>query len=92
MGSSTQYRSNCDSRPTLAIASATSQRWFASTDSLMLGPTASRTSFTRLMSSSMSAPTFNLIWVKPLSSAALTRARTLSSEYPSQPAEVVYAG
>ena len=92
VGSSIQYGSYPASRRTQSTASATSQRWLASMAMRTSGPTASRATRMRRTSSSTSAPTFSLIWVNPSATACLDSRYTLSSSYPSQPADVVYAG
>ena len=51
-----------------------------------------RMSLPRLRSDSKSLPTFILKWLKPLAMAPFVSWRTFSSEYPSHPTEVMYAG
>ena len=76
-----------------SIASSTSHRWLASIISLASGPISSRMiSAARLTSSSRETPTFILKADQPLGDRPCTGARSLSSEYPSHAAEVVYAG
>ena len=92
VGSSTHQTSYGVSASIQAIASATSQRWLASIAIRMSGPTASRASRIRRMSSSRSAPTFSLIWVNPSATASWHSRTSFASSYPSQPGVVVYAG
>ena len=92
VGSSIHVMPKGSSRRIQAIAVSTSQAWFASTSSGRSGPIASRAIPQRRMSSSTSAPTFSLMCRNPSSSASRMRRRSLSSEYPSQPGDVVYAG
>ncbi len=79
VGSSIQYGSKGASARIQSTASATSQRWLASTAIRMPGPTASRASRIRRRSSSRSAPTFSLIWVKPAATASLASRVSFSS-------------
>ena len=80
VGSSTQYGSQGASAAIAASASATPQRWLASTAILMSGPTTSLARAIRRMSSATSAPTFSLIWVNPSATACRDSAASFSSE------------
>ena len=75
-----------------AIASSTSQTWFASIISFLSGPISSLMMDALRASSSRSRPTFILTWPQPSATASRLRRLIFSSGYPSQPALVVYAG
>lgn len=92
VGSSIQCGSYGASAVIHFTASATSQRWLASTAIRTSGPTASRARASLRTSSPRLPPTFSLIWVKPSATASFASLTSLSSVYPSQPGEVVYAG
>ena len=80
VGSSIQAMSNSASAFTHAIASDTSQRWFASIAIGKSGPHTSRATRRRRMSSSRSAPTLSLIWPKPSAIASRQSRASFSSE------------
>ena len=80
VGSSIQYGSNRARAPIQSIASATSQRWFASIIRRWPGPISSRMIVARRISSARSAPTFCLKAVNPAASASRHSRRIFSSE------------
>ena len=80
VGSSIQYGSNSASSFMLAMASPTSQTWFASIIRRRSGPISSRTIRARRTSSSIFWPTFIFTWDQPAATASRHSSRSFSSE------------
>ena len=80
VGSSTHAGRNGASSLIQAMAVGTSQTWFASIAMPKSSPSTSRAIAYRRLSSSSTAPTLSLTWVKPWSTASAHSAASRSSE------------